>query len=707
MVHEIGHNLGMNHEQKRPDAQATYMGQGPYLRMFWQNVPAQWVPQYTPDDQSYIGSANDGTGDVHSGYAQYDYGSIMHYPPGNRFETIDPTGMNLVGNRQKLSAGDIEQVMDMYNCRTKGGGGATAAPITTGAPQTPAPATTTPKPTTTPSTVGTTLDPSKFLSAFSCDFESTWCSFTRYAIDPQTGAATTGGAWRRDAGGTPSSGTGPVIDHTKGTSGGFYAYVEASSPNFPSKTFTLESSVATLSGTGKLNFWYHMFGVAMGTLTLQAKTPTSSWTPLWTKAGSQQTTQTSAWLQASVTITPNYNQIRFVGTTAAGTAWSGDMAIDDLVFVYDAAVATTTPAPPATTTTPRGGGGGPNVIDCNFEAGTCSWTETTLPVPQGDGSAWTRRSGGTPSSGTGPTGDHTTGAGYYMYVEASSPNYPSKTFTLTTPIMALASSGTISFYYHMSGTLVGDLALQYKDVQGTWRTLWDKTGAQQPNQNDPWKKAMTDAQQPITVPQSAIQLQFVGTTAGSWSGDMAIDDIVFTAGGVVPTTTTPLPTTTTPVTTTTLPPGYKCEATCSTATGGWWQVTGTSQCMPKCAWWSCNGCSECLSPTSKPASKCIPWCYAQPFGGWKVHLHTCAVFDACSDCSFCGGTIASDMDAGDIGPGANGGAGDDPGDEPGNKTATSGTGNGGTGLGQINASPRPFQTLWLAVGAVSCLIMMI
>ena len=64
MVHEIAHAIGMNHEHKRADAAQEYNGHGPHLIMHWQNIDAGWLSQYTPDYKSYIGSTNQGLGDV-------------------------------------------------------------------------------------------------------------------------------------------------------------------------------------------------------------------------------------------------------------------------------------------------------------------------------------------------------------------------------------------------------------------------------------------------------------------------------------------------------------------------------------------------------------------------------------------------------------------------------------------------------------------
>ena len=69
---------------------------------------------------------------------------------------------------------------------------------------------------------------------------------------------------------------------------------------------------------------------------------------------------------------------------------------------------------------------------------------------QGDGSQdWAVRSGTTPSAGTGPASDHTTGSGKYLYVEDTSP-FNNDSVILLSPCFNLAGllSPKVSFWYH-------------------------------------------------------------------------------------------------------------------------------------------------------------------------------------------------------------------------------------------------------------------
>ena len=102
-IHEIGHAVGLWHEQSREDRDT-------WVRIVWANID----PAMQHNFSQHISDGDD--------LGAYDYGSVMHYPPNafsiNGQNTIVPLqtlppGVTL-GQRSGLSAGDIAGVHTMY-----------------------------------------------------------------------------------------------------------------------------------------------------------------------------------------------------------------------------------------------------------------------------------------------------------------------------------------------------------------------------------------------------------------------------------------------------------------------------------------------------------------------------------------------------------------------------------------------------------------
>jgi hypothetical protein len=135
----------------------------------------------------------------------------------------------------------------------------------------------------------------------------------------------------------------------------------------------------------------------------------------------------------------------------------------------------------------------------------------------GDSIDWAPHSGSTPTANTGPAGDHTTGNGKYLYLEAS--NCYQKTAYLESPCIDLTNTTTpyLEFWYYMYGGTAMDTMRVQIYYGGSWQTIWTKAK----NQGNSWKKATIE----LTNYKSITKLRIWGKTGGWHRTDVAVDDI--------------------------------------------------------------------------------------------------------------------------------------------------------------------------------------
>jgi hypothetical protein len=135
--------------------------------------------------------------------------------------------------------------------------------------------------------------------------------------------------------------------------------------------------------------------------------------------------------------------------------------------------------------------------------------------------------GTTPSANTGPLVAHS-GTNYF-FTEASVGN-AGNVAELYTPDVDLSALTipTLEFYYHMFGTAMGDLYIDVFD--GTWTTVDSIMGAQQVTQGAPWIRKDVY----LSAFSGVVQIRFRAIGAGTFQGDIAIDDITITEGPTCP-----------------------------------------------------------------------------------------------------------------------------------------------------------------------------
>ncbi|KAM9393781.1 MAM domain-containing protein 2a [Pholidichthys leucotaenia] len=161
---------------------------------------------------------------------------------------------------------------------------------------------------------------------------------------------------------------------------------------------------------------------------------------------------------------------------------------------------------------------GPLPGHCDFESGMCGYTQDQRE----DKADWLRVRGHTPTSFTGPRGDHTTGVGYFMYIEASLMRPGHKARLLTSNLRGSSSHQCLIFFFHMYGTGTGILSVLLRHGSSDQDTLlWRKRGEQSVS----WMRGTVSYHC-----DKRHQIIFEAIRGPSLRSDIAIDDIHFKRG---------------------------------------------------------------------------------------------------------------------------------------------------------------------------------
>eukprot|EP00794_Sanderia_malayensis_P018883 gene18883-20784_t len=339
----------------------------------------------------------------------------------------------------------------------------------------------------------------------SCTFESDICNWQQAKDDKFD--------WTRRSGGTPSSGTGPSSSATG--AGGYYLYIETSYPRKDGDKATLRSPVLMSNTPTCLKFKANMYGSNIKTLEVSSVISGSKTSMLKITGNKGQN-----WFDKSIDL-PVGKDFQVEITGARGTSYQGDIAIDELRVVQGSC------NPMKPTPKPTVKPDNTPLLSCTFESDVCNWQQA-----KDDKFDWTRRSGSTPSSGTGPSSSATGTGGYFVYIETSYPRRDGDQATLRSPSVFSNTPTCLKFKANMYGSTIKTLEVS-SVISGSKTSMLKITG----NKGQNWFDKSIDL--PVG---KQFQVEITGTRGASYQGDIAIDELRVVQGSCNPMKPTQKPT---------------------------------------------------------------------------------------------------------------------------------------------------------------------
>lgn len=283
-------------------------------------------------------------------------------------------------------------------------------------------------------------------------------------------------------------------------------YMEASSPAATSNTAVLQYKTLPAGQPFCVHFWYHMYGNSMGSLRILAKDcKTNSSVEIWKMSGDQG----DKWNEACVLLEQGGHDYIPQIEAVRGQSYHSDIGIDDIEFRTGQCDCHTRI---------------PVNLTCNFDGDICdgqgfrAQSSTTYQL------RWSRAKGVTPSIGTGPDRDHTSGAGSYIFVETSGGS-PGLKGSFISPQLPSNQEACLHFWYNMNGAEMGDLDVIVQPTTGNGTTILHESG----NKGTRWFEAK------MTIPSQTqpYKIDFQVTRGSGFKGDAALDDISIKDGPCV------------------------------------------------------------------------------------------------------------------------------------------------------------------------------
>ncbi|KAM9349890.1 apical endosomal glycoprotein [Symphorus nematophorus] len=326
-----------------------------------------------------------------------------------------------------------------------------------------------------------------------CTFESDQCKWT----DTSDGQS----RWQRQK---ASNNTEPPTDHT--TDKGYYMRVNFSQGSTQSEAQLQSPPLSPSSLYCQILFHFHIRAESSaGSLRVLMQQAEESEAILWSRSHNTVSDWTPEQLPLGLHQQPFkvYDRVWFSSVNKGTQTDTPAVAVDDISFLN----CEKSYQPPA-----------PSACGCSFEDGLCVWVQGAE-----DELDWLSRSGPTETPNTGPTGDHTTGKGKYLYIKSSPPSAKGNLAQLKSPLLPPAGKNgyCFTFWHHMFGATVGGLRMLLQTADDLKKTMvWQKSG----NQGDEWQLVQ------IHVTLQKVHQVILEATVGGEAGDIAIDDIAIISG---------------------------------------------------------------------------------------------------------------------------------------------------------------------------------